>query len=83
VGPNGDVHDIAGMLNIVVDYYKFLFGSENRLDINLADDFWAPNEKVSNMHNSALDVEYTEKEIKEAVFGSLPDGFPFMFYQEL
>jgi hypothetical protein len=37
VGPNGDVHDIAGMLNNVVDYYKYLFGSENRLDINLAD----------------------------------------------
>jgi hypothetical protein len=39
VEPNGDVHDTAGMLNIVVDYYKFLFGSKNRLDINLADDF--------------------------------------------
>jgi hypothetical protein len=34
------VEDNKGMLNIAVEYYKALFCAEDRLDINLADDFW-------------------------------------------
>jgi hypothetical protein len=43
---------------------------------------------VTDAHNSELDKEFSEKEIKEAVFGSYaegapgPDGFSFLFYQK-
>jgi hypothetical protein len=39
-GPDGMVEDNKGMMKIVVDYYKSLFGFEEKLDINLANDFW-------------------------------------------
>jgi hypothetical protein len=38
-GPDGVVEDNKGMLKIAVDYYKALFSAEDRLDINLANDF--------------------------------------------
>jgi hypothetical protein len=33
------VEDNKGMMKIAVDYYKSLFGFEEKLDINLANDF--------------------------------------------
>jgi hypothetical protein len=86
-GPSGEVTTTEGILNIVVDYYKTLFGSEARMDINLSDNFWNPTELVSELHNNNLCKEFSEKEIRDAVFGSYakgapgPDGFPFLFYQ--
>jgi hypothetical protein len=43
---------------------------------------------VTNEQNLILDADFSEKEVKEAVFGSYadgapgPDGFPFLFYQK-
>jgi hypothetical protein len=71
---------------ISVHYYKHLFGVESLMDISLSDDFWNPSEMVSAAHNSELDKEFSEKEIKEAIFSSYaegapgPDGFSFLFY---
>jgi hypothetical protein len=82
------VEDNKGMLNIAVNYYKALFCAKDRLDINLADDFWDENDIVSNEQNLILDADFSEKEVKEAVFSSYadgapgPDGFPFLFYQK-
>jgi hypothetical protein len=76
------------MLKIVVDYYKSLFGAEDRLDINLIDDFWDENDMVKEEHNITLEADFSKKEVKEAVFGSYaegapgPDGFHFLFYQK-
>jgi hypothetical protein len=87
-GPDGIVEDNKGMLNIAVEYYKALFCAEDRLDINLADDFWDENDIVTNEQNLILDADFSEKEVKEPVFGSYadgapgPDGFPFLFYQK-
>jgi hypothetical protein len=36
------------MLALAVDYYKSLFGFDEKLDISLADDFWHESEKVTN-----------------------------------
>jgi hypothetical protein len=58
------------------------------MDISLSSDFWNPNELVSKAHNSELDKEFSEEEVKAAVFGSYaegapgPDGFSFLFYQK-
>jgi hypothetical protein len=87
-GPNGEVNDTEGMIDIAVNYYKQLFGSENMMDINLSSDFWNPIELVSDARNSELDKEFSEEEVKAAVFGSYaegapgPDGFSFLFYQK-
>jgi hypothetical protein len=84
-GPDGIVEDNKCMLNIEVEYYKALFCAEDRLDINLAGDFWDDNDIVTNEQNMILDDDFSEKEVKEAVFGSYadgapsPDGFPFLF----
>jgi hypothetical protein len=57
------------------------------MDIDLSDNFWNPTELVSESHNTNLCKEFSEKEIRDAVFGSYaegapgPDGFPFLFYQ--
>ena len=77
-----------GIMNIAVNYYKNLFGFQDKININLKDDFWEDGEKVSDTHNCILDTPFSEKEIKDAVFGSYaegapgPDGFPFLFYQQ-
>jgi hypothetical protein len=58
------------------------------MDIDLSDNFWNPTELVSELHNSNLCKEFSEKEIRDAVFGSYAegahgfDGFPFLFYQQ-
>jgi hypothetical protein len=80
--PDGVVEDNKGMLTIAVDYYKALFCAEDRLDINLADDFWDKNDMVTNEQKLILDADFSKKEVKEAVFSSYADGFPFLFYQK-
>ena len=40
VGPDGPVESTSDMMDIVVDYYKTLFGKEYTLDISLDEDFW-------------------------------------------
>jgi hypothetical protein len=75
------------MIALAVDYYKSLFGFDEKLDISLADDFCHESEKVTNAQNRMLDANFTEQKVKDAIFGSYaegapgPDGFPFLFYQ--
>jgi hypothetical protein len=82
------MYDTEGMIGIAFQYYKKLFGYENMMDINLSNDFWNPSEMVSEAHNSELDRDFSEEEVKATVFESYaegapgPDGFPFLFYQK-
>jgi hypothetical protein len=77
------------MLKIAVDFYKNLFGKEDKMDITLDDSFWDSNELVMEEENKLLDQPFSEEEIKEAIFGSYAegapgsDGFPFLFYQKI
>jgi hypothetical protein len=86
-GPDGPVEDTKGMIKLAVDYYKALFGFEEKISIDLAMDFWLENEKVTDEQNLMLDADFTEQEVNDAVFGSYaegapgPDGFSFLFYQ--
>jgi hypothetical protein len=86
-GSDGPMEDTKGMLALAVDYYKSLFGFDEKLDISLADDFWHKSEKVTDAQNRMLDDSFTEQEVKDAVFSSYaegapgPDGFTFLFYQ--
>jgi hypothetical protein len=80
-GSSGEINDTEGILDLDVQYYKNLFGAETLMDINLSDDFWNPYEMVTDAHNSELDREFSEEEVKVVVFGSYdegasgPDGF--------
>ena len=75
-GPDGPVEDTKSIRNIVVDYYRQLFGREETLDITLDDDFWDPSEKVSNEYNRKLEANITEEDVRAAVFGSYAEGAP-------
>ena len=87
LGPEGECVENKGMLEIVTNFYKKLFGYEQKPDIHLEDSFWEPDEMISIAENEMLDAPLTEEEIKSAIFGSYadgapgPDGFPFLFYQ--
>ena len=81
------VEDTPGILDIAVNYYKNLFGFEQKLNVDLADDSWGPDDRVSGAQNEVLDAPFSETEVKDAVFSSYtegapgPDGFSFLFYQ--
>jgi hypothetical protein len=87
-GPNGPVEDQKAMLDVAVNFYKELFKKEDRLNIHLAGDFWAENEKITEEENDSLTAPFSEVEIKEAVFSCYadgapwPDGISFLFYQK-
>jgi hypothetical protein len=76
------------MLDHAVEYYKTLFGREQKENIRMADDFWEEDVKVSAAENSVLEAEFFEEEIKKAIDGSYaegatgPDDFSFLFYQK-
>jgi hypothetical protein len=76
------------MLNIAVDFYKNLFGKENRLNKSLDNNFWKENERVTAAENDFLGAPFTDFEVKETIFVSYaegapsPDGLPFLFYQQ-
>jgi hypothetical protein len=86
---NGNtITETDGMLKHAMQFYKTLFGKEARVNIKLGVEFWSDEEKISLEENEILEVAFTEKEIKEAVFGSYaervpgPGGFSFLFYHK-
>lgn len=85
--PDGLVSDLDGMLKVASSFYKDLFKKEDRKGFRLSDSFFSLEEKVDQADNDALQAPFSEKEVKEAVFGSYsdgapgPDGLPFLFLQ--
>jgi hypothetical protein len=83
------MEDDSSMLNHAKEFYKRLFGEEDKENIRLREEFWTMDEKVSSEENEALEAELSEEEIRRAVFESYaegtpgPDGFSFLFYQIL
>ena len=88
-GPDGWTDDNHGMLEHAVNFYKNLFGEEPSNGVRLKDDFWDEDDLVTVDENEALQVPFTEDEVRNAVFSSYaegapgPDGLPFLFYQTL
>jgi hypothetical protein len=81
------ITDKKGMIDHVADFYKTLFGREDRDNIKLPENFWEEEEKVIKEENDMLEAPFSEEEIKRAIDGSYaegaprPDGFSFLFYQ--
>ncbi|XP_073362585.1 uncharacterized protein [Aegilops tauschii subsp. strangulata] len=55
---DGMVTNTPGILKTAVDFYRKLFGFQDKLDINLRDDFWDQHSKVSDAHNASLDAPF-------------------------
>ena len=88
VGPDGSTSDTREMLKIASDFYKDLFKKEDRGGFNLSQDFFSAEEKISEDNNETLQAPFSEKEVRDAIFGSYsegapgPDGLSFLFLQE-
>jgi hypothetical protein len=82
------LEDNDSMIQHVVLFYKMLFAEEQRECIRLGPNFWEEVEKVTMEENSVLNAEFSEDEIKQAIFESYsegapgPDDFSFLFYQK-
>jgi hypothetical protein len=84
---NGDlIIDKKEMSKHAVEFYKTLFGKEERMNIKMEENFWSTDELVSPEENEILQASFTEQEIKQAIDSSYaegapgPDGFSFLFY---
>jgi hypothetical protein len=81
--------DNDAMLKHAMSFYKKLFGEEPKVNIRLGEAFWSEDEMVKIEENEALEADFSEEEIKKAVFDSYaegapgPDGLSFLFYQKL
>jgi hypothetical protein len=64
-----------------------LFGQVGEKQASMQTDFWDDQFKLSISDQRILEQPFTEKELKDAIFGSeahgapRPDGFSFLFYQ--
>jgi hypothetical protein len=73
--------------NYISDYYKGLFGKPERNNFSLDESMTDDIPQVTAAENEALVADFTEKEVRDAIFlmkhnkAPGPDGFPAEFYQ--
>jgi hypothetical protein len=71
----------------ITNYYKHLFGVPEQTEITLMEDQIHDIPQISHDENEILIAEFTENEVREAVFqmehnkAHGPNGFPAEFYQ--
>jgi hypothetical protein len=76
------------MLKHAKEFYKKLFGEEEKENIRLGEDFWNMDEKISCEENEALEADLSKEEVRRAIVESYaegapgPDDFSFLFYQK-
>jgi hypothetical protein len=58
------------MLEHALEFYKALFGKEDRYNIRLQESFWEEDENVTHEENLELEVDLSEEEIFVAIKGS-------------
>jgi uncharacterized glyoxalase superfamily protein PhnB len=58
------------MLEHALEFYKALFGKEDRYNIRLQESFWEEDENVTHEENLELEVDLSEEEILVAIKGS-------------
>jgi hypothetical protein len=87
-GPEGTVQSTKEIIKVATDYYMDLFRFESKPNINIDDNFFDDEEKMTVEENEGLEAIFTKEEVKIAVFGSYsdgapsPDGLSFLFYQK-
>ena len=84
---DGVIEGEENLKKYITKYYKQLFGKTKKSKISLEETEVADIPQVSEEENKMLIDEFTEKEVREAIFQMKhnkapgPDGFPAEFYQ--
>jgi hypothetical protein len=82
-----NIHGTADLLVHANEYYKQLFGPGEGNTMQLADNIWSAEEKLSEEDNRVLLEPFTEEEVQFALKMMVknkapgPDGMPVEFYQ--
>jgi hypothetical protein len=72
---NGEIlEDNASMLEHGRGFYQTLFEKEPRRNFNLDPEFWEDDERVINEENELLEAQFSEEEIRKAIFDSYARG---------
>jgi hypothetical protein len=71
-----ELEDNDSMLKHAMNFYKNLFREESKEGISIGEDFWDVVDKIYPKENEALEAEFSEEEIKKAVFDSYAEGAP-------
>jgi hypothetical protein len=83
-----EIRDPREIRDHVEKYYKDLFGAEMEGSIELGDNFWAEDGRLSEIEAGELIRPFTIKELEEALkdmdvnSAPGPDGLPVGFYRE-
>jgi hypothetical protein len=87
-GAKGVVQDTRGIMRMASDYYKELLKWEDRGGFSLGENFWDPEDILSDKERNELEKQFSEEEIKFSVFSCYPEGAPgpdglsFLFYHK-
>jgi hypothetical protein len=73
-GPVGAVENTEEIIRVATDYYKGLFKYEPRPVLKIVEDFFREEDKMTAEENEALALEFTEEEVRKAIFYSYSDG---------
>jgi hypothetical protein len=86
----GKVEGYNNLKSYITQFYKRLFAEVEGENLFMLDENWAAGIKqVTNSENEYLTAPFSEKEIREAVFGlehkkvTGPDGFPAEIYKKI
>jgi hypothetical protein len=83
----GVVVSVDHLKRHITNYYKNLLGTPEQTEIALMEDQISDIPQVSLEENESLIADFTEYEVREAIFqmghnkAPVPDGFPTEFYQ--
>jgi predicted RecB family nuclease len=61
-----EINDIQDMPEVAIDFYKYLFGKEEIMNIDLVKYFLEKEEKISDEENDFVDHVISEVEVREA-----------------
>ena len=77
---------LANLKEYITSYYKSLFGPPENNHVSMVEGWTNDIPQVSSLENDILTAEFSEKEVKDAIFqmehnsAPGPDGFPAEFY---
>jgi hypothetical protein len=87
-GPAGTISNTEEIIKVATQYYKDMFKFEPRPNMNINENFFSKEEKITQEENRILEERFTEEEVKKVVFESYsdrtpgPDGLSFIFCQQ-
>jgi hypothetical protein len=87
VQDEGTIEELDNLKTYITNYYKNLFGAKEDGNFSMDESRTDDISQVSEIANNFLTSEYSEEEVRKAIFqiehnkAPGPDGFPAEFYQ--